>query len=145
MKQAPPLKKSSAGRCWTLLKFLFSIGPWIIDLFNPPPRDSLSIVQKIGRVILVTLTLMTICIISALAISLVFLAIQRGGEVLMGVPQLVNILTILAVSIVVNIVCVKTLFAIRRLDRMLIPGQGKTPEIEAPLPPRRKLAGGAKV
>jgi ABC-type anion transport system duplicated permease subunit len=126
------------------MKFVFSIGPWLMELFNPPPRDSLTIVQKIGRVFLVLATLVTICIISALLISLGLLVLQRSREALLGVPQLLNILVILAVSAVVNIVCIRTLFEIRRLDRLLIPHQEKTVEVEIPLPARERAAGQAK-
>ena len=49
--------------------------------------------------------------------------VQRGHEVLAGIPQLMRVLTILVVSIAVNIGCVMVLFQIKRLDRKLIPGQ----------------------
>jgi hypothetical protein len=92
-----------------------------MELFNPPPRRSLTLPQKLGRVLLVTITLVTICIISSLVLALAVFVLQRSHEVLIGIPQLINVLTILAVSIGVNIVCVRMLFEIRRLDRRLIP------------------------
>jgi hypothetical protein len=113
---------------------VFSIGPWLMDLFNPPPRDSLSLVQKSGRALLVVVTLVTLCIISALVLSLFFFIFQRSREVLVGIPQLEYVLTILFVSIAVNVVCVMILFQIKKLDRKLIPdpGSGMAGEISLP-------------
>lgn len=116
------------------MRRLFSIGPWLMDLVNPPPRDSLSLLQKAGRMLLVTVTLVTLCVIAALLLSLVFFAWQRSREVLLGIPQLVNVLKILAASVVVNVVCVTMLFQIKRLDRRLVPKAEA--EVGISLPPR---------
>jgi hypothetical protein len=116
------------------MKRFFSIGPWLMELINPPPRGMLSLLQKAGRVFLVTITLITLCVIGALAVSLGFFAWQRSRDVLMGIPQLVNVLKILTASIVVNAVCVTMLFKIKKLDRKLIPRPEV--EVEIPLPPR---------
>jgi ABC-type anion transport system duplicated permease subunit len=124
------------------MRHLFSIGPWLADLVNPPPRDSLTLSQKAGRVLLVTVTLVTLCVIAALLMSLGFFAWQRSREVLLGIPQLVNVLKILAASIVVNVVCVTMLFQIKKVDRKLVPRPDV--EIEVPLPPREDTAGTAK-
>jgi predicted Co/Zn/Cd cation transporter (cation efflux family) len=110
------------------MKRLLSIGPWLVELINPPPRDSLSVLQKVGRVVLVTVTLVTLCVIGALLVSLVFFAWQRSREALLGIPQLVNVLKILAASIVVNGVCIMMLFKIKRLDRKLIPKSNEEAE-----------------
>jgi hypothetical protein len=93
---------------------------------------------------LVTVTLVTLCIFSSLVLALGFFVIQRSHEVLVGIPQLMNVLTILFVSIGMNILCVKVLFTIRRLDRRLIPERADFQEIEVPLPPRAGAAGQAK-
>jgi ABC-type anion transport system duplicated permease subunit len=126
------------------MRRLFSIAPWLMELFNPPPRDSLSILQKIGRVLLVTVTLITLCIISSLVLALGFFVLQRSHEVLIGIPQLMNVVTILVVSIGVNILCVMTLFQIKRVDRRLIPKSPDFIGLEIPLPPRARSADKSK-
>jgi hypothetical protein len=106
------------------MKRIFSIGPWLVELINPPPRDSLSLLQKGWRVLLVTVTLVTLCIIVSLAASLGFFAWQRSREFLEGVPQVRNGITILLASVLVNAGCIFTLLHIKKLDRKLIPKPG---------------------
>ena len=118
----------------TSMKRLFSIGPWLAELINPPPRDTLSLLQKAGRVLLVTVTLMTLCVIGALCVSLGFFVWQRSRDALRGIPQLMNVLVILSASVIVNAACVVTLLQIKRIDRKLIPKPDVG--IEVPLPPR---------
>jgi hypothetical protein len=130
------LQNFLVGRIYKHMSRLFSIGPWLMELFNPPPRESMTLLQKGGRVMLVTVTLVTLCIFSSLVLALGFFVVQRSHEVLVGIPQLMNVLTILFVSIGMNILCVKVLFTIRRLDRRLIPERADFQEIEVPLPPR---------
>jgi hypothetical protein len=113
------------------MKRIFSIGPWLVDLINPPPRDTLSLAQKGWRVLLVTVTLITLCVIVALLLSLGFFAWQRSREFLEGVPQVRNAITILVASILVNVACIFTLLQIKKLDRKLIP----QPPVGAPPPP----------
>jgi uncharacterized protein involved in cysteine biosynthesis len=114
------------------MKRFISIGPWLLELINPPPRNSLSVLQKMGRVLLVTVTLITLCVISALLVSLVFFAWQRSRDVLMGIPQFVNVLKILGASVVVNAVCIMMLFKIKRLDRKLIPKPDEETKVLSP-------------
>ena len=116
------------------MKRFFAIGPWLMELINPPPRDTLNLMQKAGRILLVTITLMTLSVIGALIVSLGFFVWQRSRDVLLGIPQLMNVLMILSVSVIVNAACVLTLFQIKRLDRKLIPKPDV--EIEVPLPPK---------
>jgi hypothetical protein len=117
------------------MQLVFSIGPWLMELINPPPRDSLSLVQKIWRVLLVTVTLVTLCIIFALLSSLGLFAWERSREFVEGTPQLRNGLTILVVSAIVNTACIATLLQIKKLDQKMIPKA--TIEIEMTVPPRR--------
>jgi len=113
------------------MKPVFAIVPWLVELINPPPRDSLSMLQKTWRVLLVTVTLITLCIILALVVSLSCFAWQRSREFLEGVPQVRNAITILVASILVNVACIFTLLQIKKLDRKLIP----QPPVGAPPPP----------
>ena len=116
------------------MKHLFAIGPWLMELINPPPRASLSLLQKGWRMLLVTITILTLCIILALVTSLSCFAWQRSREFLEGAPEVRNGIIILASSLLVNAGCIYTLMQIKRLDRKFIP---RPPEkIEIALPPR---------
>jgi len=103
------------------VKHLLSIGPWLMELFNPPRRDSLSLHQKVGRVVLITVTLVTLSVIMALVLSLSLFAYECGGNVLATTPHLANALEILFSSIAVNIVCVIILLQVKRFDQRLVP------------------------
>jgi len=121
----------------SIVKQIFAIGPWLAELINPPPRNTLNLVQKGWRVMLVTITLFTLCVISALFISLGCFAWQRSREFFEGAPQVRNGLMILVASAAVNAACIYTLMQIKRLDRKVIP---RPPDgIEVPLPPRASL------
>ena len=91
-----------------------------MELFNPPLRESLTLRQKIGRVLLITITLVTICIIVALVLALVLYGYEGGTQALSQVPHLANGLEILFSSIAVNLICVLLLLQIKRLDQRLI-------------------------
>jgi len=117
------------------MKLVFSIAPWLMELINPPPRDSLTLLQKCWRVILVTVTLVTLCVIFALLSSLGLFAWERSREFLEGAPQLRNGLAILLVSAIVNAACIATLLQIKKLDQKMIPKA--TIGMEIALPPRR--------
>lgn len=114
------------------MKHTFSIGVWILELFNPPLRESLTLQQKAGRVLLVTMTLVTLSIIAALALALAFYAYQCGRNILVNVPHLANALKILVCSIAVNVVCVSVLLRMKRFDQRLMRPPVKS--IEIPLP-----------
>ncbi len=115
------------------MKHVFAIGPWLMELINPPPRESLSLLQKSVRVVLVTITIVTLCVIVALALSLGCFAWQRSREFLEGVPQLRNAVVILATSLVVNAACICTLLQLKRIDRKVVPLPPV--EVEVSLPP----------
>jgi uncharacterized membrane protein YidH (DUF202 family) len=103
------------------MKLVFSIAPWLMDLINPPPRDSLTLFQKSLRAALVTVTIVTLCVVFALVISLGLFSWQRGRELMEGAPQVRNGITILVASILMNAVCIFTLLQIKKLDRKVIP------------------------
>jgi hypothetical protein len=113
------------------MKRVLSIGPWLMELINPPPREALSVLQKVWRVALVTVTIVTLCIITALAGALGCFAWQRSREFFEGVPQVREDLAILLTSVLVNVACVFTLLQIKKLDRKLIPA----PRDPVTLPP----------
>jgi hypothetical protein len=103
------------------MQLVFSIGPWLMDLINPPPRSSLTLMQKVWRSALVTVTLVTLCVVLALVSSLGFFAWQRGRELAEGAPQVRNGITILVASILVNAACIFSLIQIKKIDRKMIP------------------------
>jgi hypothetical protein len=109
------------------MKLLFSLGHWFVALFNPPPRDSLSFAQKTGRVVLVTVVLVTCSLISALAVAVSLFLIQRVEAGRVGSIPLIKVLAILLDSVLVNVVCVFVLLQIKRLDESLIP-RGPSPK-----------------
>ncbi len=103
------------------MQVVFSIGPWLMDLINPPPRNTLTFGQKMWRSALVTVTLVTLCVVSALVASLGFFAWQRGREFVEGMPQFRNEITILIASFLMNAACIFALLQIKKLDRKMIP------------------------
>jgi hypothetical protein len=103
------------------MKALLSLAKWFLALFNPPPRDSLSFAQKIGRVFLMTLALFGLCLVSALATAVTLFVVQRIEAGRVGAVPLVKALAILFDSMVLNVVCVFALLQIKRLDENLIP------------------------
>jgi hypothetical protein len=115
-----------------VMKHVFSIGPWLMDLINPPPRASLSALQKAWRIVLITVTLVTLCIISALVLVVGVYVVQRSGEALQGIPQLRKAAAILVTSIVVNAACVFALLQIKKLDRRVIPKPPVVIEVAKP-------------
>jgi uncharacterized membrane protein YidH (DUF202 family) len=104
------------------MQLVFSIGPWLMDLINPPPRNSLTVMQKVWRSALVTVTLVTLCVVLALVVSLGFFAWQRSRELMEGAPQVRNGITILIASVLINAACIFGLLQIKKLDRKFIPG-----------------------
>ena len=93
-----------------------------MDLINPPPRESLSLLQKTGRTVLVTVTIVTLCVILALVGALGLFAWQRSREFFEGAPEVRSALSILAVSLVTNAACIFALLQIKKLDRKLMAG-----------------------
>ena len=81
----------------------------------------MSFLQKVGRVFLVTGTLVTFSVFSALIVALGLFLFQRLESGQGGVYPLAKILAILLDSLLVNVVCVFILLQIKRLDETLIP------------------------
>jgi len=92
-----------------------------MDLINPPPRNTLTLAQKAWRSALITVTLVTLCIVFALVASLGCFAWQRSREFVEGVPQVRNGITILIASVLINSACIFALLQIKKLDRKLVP------------------------
>src|ERR1700678_2107649 len=105
------------------MKLVASIGNWLLALFNPPPRASMTFVQKAGRVFLVTGALFTFSVFSALFFALAIFLFQRMESGQVDSYPLIKILAILLDSLLVNVVCIFILLQIKRLDETLIPPQ----------------------
>jgi len=107
----------------------FSLFSWLLYLFNPPPLETMSLRQKIGRVCLITVTLVVSCILFSMVMALGIFLVERSRAMLANTPELINGLAILLVSLGVNAVCVIILFQIRKTDRKLMPPQPATGEL----------------
>lgn len=93
---------------------------WFINLFTPPPLDSMTRSQKVGRIFLITITLVVNSILFAMVgASLIFL-LERGTAMLNSVPALMEGLVIILTSIFVNALCVSVLLQIKKADRKLM-------------------------
>lgn len=103
-----------------LLNRSFAILVWLLNLFNPPPLVLMNRSQKIGRVFLVTLTLVISCTLTAMLGALGIFVIERGRVMLASIPDLLSGLEIIFASISVNAICVAVLLQIRRADRKLM-------------------------
>ena len=104
--------------------------PWLAHLFNPPPLESMTLTQKVGRVFLVALTLVVICILSAMLGALGIFLVQKAHGMLAGTPELLDDIAIIFASMVVNTICVIVLLEIRKADRKLVPPPETEPESE---------------
>ncbi len=103
-----------ARRCLSILT-------WVVNLFDPPPLDSMNRVQKVGRVFMVTMSLVLGSILAAVVTGIGIYLVQRGHEMVTSVPHLLTGLGIIFTSIVVNTICVLVLLAVKRADQKLIP------------------------
>jgi hypothetical protein len=96
---------------------------WLINLFNPPPLASMSRLQKVGRVFLVTLTLMLSCTLTAMLGAVGIFLIQRERAMLSSMPELLGGLEIIFTGVCVNAICVVVLFQVKKADRKLMSAQ----------------------
>jgi hypothetical protein len=94
---------------------------WLAHLFNPPPLESMTFAQKVGRVFLVALTMVVICILTAMLGALGIFLVQKAHGMLSSAPELLDDLGIIFASMIVNTICVIALLEIRKADRKLIP------------------------
>jgi hypothetical protein len=93
---------------------------WFLHLFNPPPLNSMTWLQKIGRVLLVSVTLVVTSILLAMLTALGFFLVERGRQIVLSAPQLLDGTTIILVGIGVNVLCVRVLFAVIKADQKLM-------------------------
>jgi hypothetical protein len=60
-----------------MLKQTFPLVFWLIHLFDPPPLASMTLGQKIARILGVSLTLLVICILSTILFATGILMIEQ--------------------------------------------------------------------
>ena len=59
---------------------LISLFSWFIELFNPPPRESMSMTQKTGRILLFSGSLIIASIVFAMIGAVGIYLMERGRE-----------------------------------------------------------------
>ena len=103
---------------------LTSLIGWIVEMFNPPPLESLTFTQRAGRVFLFTLTMVVGSILFAMAGAVGLYIMERGRE-LRDTPQFYHGLLIMLVGAAVNVGCVFVLLQIKKADTKLVPPDKK--------------------
>ena len=101
-------------------KHSFSILSWLIYLFNPPPRAEMTRVQKIGRVFLLTGTLVIVCLITAMLGAVGIFLVQQGHDMATSMRDLLHDIGIIFVCMLINAFCVIVLLEIKKADHKLI-------------------------
>ena len=91
----------------------------MLNLFNPPPLESMSLPQRTGRVLLFSGTLIIASIVFAMAGAVGLYILERGRE-LRDVPQFYHGLLIVLAGIAVNLGCVFALLQIKKADTKLV-------------------------
>ena len=103
------------------MKPFFPLGHWLLELFNPPPRDLLTFPQKISRVFIVTFTLLTACVVAALGTGVMLFLYERLQSGHVGSLVLLKVVAVLLDSLMVNAACLFVLLQVKRIDETLIP------------------------
>jgi hypothetical protein len=103
---------------------LTSLAGWLMELFNPPPLESMTVMQKTGRVLFFSGALVLASIIFAMVGALGLYIMERGRE-LRDAPQFYHGLLIVLVGVAVNVVSVFVLLQIKKADTKLVPPHEK--------------------
>jgi hypothetical protein len=103
-----------------MIKPAASILSWILNLFDPPPLVSMTVAQKVGRIIFLSGTLVIGSILVAM-IGAVGLYLMEKGREFGDRPEIYKGLIIILTGIVVNTFCVLILVQLKRADHKLIP------------------------
>jgi hypothetical protein len=103
---------------------LISLAGWLMELFNPPPLESMNVVQRTGRVLLFTGALVVASILFAMVGALGLYIMERGRE-LRDTPQFYHGTVIVLVGVAVNVACVFVLLQIKKADTKLMPRSDK--------------------
>ena len=76
--------------------------------------------QKIGRILLVSVTLVVTSILVSMLAALGCFLFERGRQIILSVPQLFDGILIIAVGLSVNLLCIRVLLAVVKADRKLM-------------------------
>jgi ABC-type Fe3+-siderophore transport system permease subunit len=98
---------------------LISLVVWIMELFNPPPLESMTLAQRTGRIFMFTFTLVVASVIFAMLGALGLYIMERGRE-LRNSPQFYHGLLIVLTGIAVNFLCVFILLQVKKADTKLM-------------------------
>jgi len=112
--------RASAVTLPAMFKGIHQLLSWFLHLFNPPPREEMLWWQKVARILLVTSSLVVVCILAAMLGTITVFLVQSGVHMLESRPQFLRGLMIVLVAVCVNVVCVRILLEIRRIDRKLL-------------------------
>jgi len=115
-----------------MLKYIFSILTWLLNLFDPPPLNSMTFVQKAGRVFLLSGTLVVGSILVAMIGALGLYLMEKGRE-LGNRPEFFQGVAIIVTGIVVNTICVLVLIQLKNADHKLIPPTRPRPASVEPI------------
>jgi uncharacterized membrane protein len=103
-----------------ILHHCASIAGWLLNLFNAPPREQMSNRQKIGRSLLVTGTIVVVCILSAMVAAVTVFIVEGIARTLNSIPDFWTTFSIIGVGLIVNILCVYFLLWVKNFDRKLM-------------------------
>jgi len=109
----------------TLFQQTSSFARWLLNLFDPPPLKSLTFAQKVGRVILLSSTLVVGSVLVAMLGALGLFLVEKGRE-LGDMHKIVQGGAIVIAGVCVNALCVIVLFQIKKADHKLVPPRDET-------------------
>jgi hypothetical protein len=97
-----------------------TIFAWLLNLFDPPPLNSMTFAQKAGRVVLLSATLVVGSVLVAMLGALGLYLMEKGRE-LGSTPEFFQGVGIILIGIAVNAGCVMILIQIKKADTKLVP------------------------
>jgi len=105
-----------------MLKRFLSFFWWLINLFDPPPLQSMTVAQKTGRVLILSGTLLIGSVVVAMFGAVGLFLMEKGHE--MGSsPEFFDGIGIIVLGTLVNAACLAVLIHMKRADHKLISPQ----------------------
>jgi hypothetical protein len=103
-----------------MTKRITTLLAWLLNLFDPPPLTAMNFKQKVGRIFLLSGTLIIGSIIVAMLGALGLYIMERGRE-LGSTPEFFNGVGIILLGVSVNTICIMALVQMKRADTKLVP------------------------
>ena len=97
-----------------------SVVMWLMNLFDPPPLVTMTFRQKVGRVVLLSTTLVIGSIVVAMLGAVGLYLIEKAHE-LDSTPEFLQGLAVIVVGVGVNGLCLAILLQVKRADHKLLP------------------------